>query len=642
MTTQTMEFQAETRQLLDLMIHSLYRHKEIFLRELISNASDALDKVRFEALTRPELLEGDDDLAIRLETDRDARTLTIADNGIGMSRDEVIENLGTIARSGTREFVAALKDAKEQATSAPELIGQFGVGFYSAFMVADRVTVETRRADLPAGEGVRWTSTGGGAFELETIERAPRGTRITLHLKERGEEGEEMPELTAEWALRGLVKKYSDFVQWPIRMDVEREEGEGDDKKTVVKTETLNSMKPLWTRTPSEVTDEEHAEFYKQLAHDWEPPGRTIHFRAEGTLEYTALLYVPSHRPLAFLEGDRGKSKLSLYVKRVFIMDDCDELLPPWLRFVRGLVDSSDLPLNVSRETLQHTRQMAPIRRRLVTKTLETFKKWLDDDRDAYAKTWGEFGPLIKEGMYGEDDETKFKIAEVCLFRSTRGDGLVTLDEVIEAMPDGQEEVYWLAGPDLDTLRRSPHLEAFAARGYEVLLLTDPVDEFAMQRLTEFDGKPLKAIDKGDVDLGDDEEKAARDEKAKELKPLLDAVKERLGEQVAEVRFSSRLKESPAVLVTGEQDLSPHMARLLRGMDREVPESKRILELNASHPLVKRLDALRDGSAGRFGDYCELLFGQAQLAEGTAPEDPQRFNRLLTSLMVGEDRPDDE
>lgn len=636
MTTQTMEFQAETRQLLDLMIHSLYRHKEIFLRELISNSSDALDKVRFEALTDAELLGDDDDLRIRLEPDGEAKTLTITDNGIGMSHDEVVQNLGTIARSGTREFLSALSEAKEKKTSAPELIGQFGVGFYSAFMVADRVVVETRRADLPASEAVRWTSTGDGSFEIETVDRAERGTRITLHLKEKGDEGEEIPDVTTEWGLRAVVKKYSDFVQWPIRMDVERKEGEGDAETTVTKTETLNSMKPLWTRSPNEVKEEEHAEFYKQFAHDWEPPARTIHFKAEGTLEYTALLYVPSHKPLMMAESDRGKSKLSLYVKRVFIADDCDELLPPWLRFVRGLVDSSDLPLNVSRETLQHTRQMTPIRKRLVSKLLDTFKSWLDDDREGYEKIWGEFGPLLKEGIYGEDDETKFKVAEACLFRSTRGDGLVSLDEVIEKMPKEQEAIYWLAGPDLETLKRSPHLEAFAARGYEVLLLTDPVDEFAMQRLTEFDGKPIQAVDKGDIDLADDEEKAARDEKAKELQPLIDAVKEKLGDAVSDVRFSSRLKESPAVLVTGENDMSPHMARMLRGMDRAVPESKRILELNPAHALVTRMEKLRDGSEARFGDFCELVYAQALLAEGTPLKDPTRFNQLVTTLMVGD------
>jgi len=639
MTAQTMEFQAETTQLLDLMIHSLYKQKEIFLRELISNASDALDKVRFEALTDTDLLKDDDDLSIRIEADGEERTLTIVDNGIGMSRDEVVENLGTIARSGTREFLAAMAASNESAKggAAPELIGQFGVGFYSAFMVADRVTVETRRAGQPEDTGVRWSSTGDGKYDIETIERGARGTTITLHLKEKGEEAEEIPDFTAEWMLRGTVKKYSDFVQWPIRMDVEREEGEGNDKKTVVTNETLNSMKPLWTRSPSEVTDEEHAEFYKQLSHDWEAPGKTVHFKAEGTLEYAALLYIPSHKPMAMFEGEHAQSKLSLYVKRVLIMDDCEELLPPWLRFVRGLVDSSDLPLNVSRETLQHTRQMTPIKKRLVTKVVETFKTWLDDDREGYEKVWGEFGAMIKEGMYGEDDDTKFKIAESCLFRSTRGDGLVSLDEVIEAMPEDQKAIYWLAGSELDTLRRSPHLETFTDRGYEVLLLTDPVDEFAMQRLTEFDSRPLVAIDKGELELdeADGDDKKAREEKEGALKPLLEAVKESLGDQVGEVRLSNRLKDSPAVLVTGQDDMSPHMRRMMERMDQATPPSTRILELNAEHPLVARLDSMREADGDRFGEYCELIHGQAQLAEGTPPKDPQRFNRLLVELMVG-------
>ncbi len=633
MSTETREFQAEARQLLELMIHSLYKHKEIFLRELVSNASDALDKVRFESLTNPELLAGDDRLHVRIEADAGKRTLTIADNGIGMSRDEVIENLGTIARSGTREFMTALAAARKDSAATPELIGQFGVGFYSSFMVADEVVVVTRRA---GEEGAtRWTSRGDGRYTIEETTRDGRGTTVTLHLKEKGEADEEVPDFTSEWRIRDVIKKYSDFVAWPIEMEVERSEGEGDDKKVVKKVETLNSMKPLWTRSPSEVTEEEHAEFYKHLTHDWEAPARTVHFRAEGTLEYTALLYIPSRKPLAMFETNHNKSRLSLYVKRVFIMDDCEELLPPWLRFVRGLVDSSDLPLNVSRETLQHTRQMVPIKKKLVAKVLETAKRMLEDEREAYEKVWASFGSTLKEGIYFEDEEAKFKVAEVCLFRSTRGDGLVSLDEYVEKMPFKQKEILFLAGADKKTLLASPHLEAAKKNGFEVLLLTDPVDEFAMQRLTEFDGKPVRSLERGELDLDDDDEKKEEREKKQEaLKPLLDSVKAVLKDRVGDVRFSNRLTESPAVLVTGEHDVSPHMQRILREANQEVPPAARVLELNPSHPLVEKMDALRGTDDDRLSDYCDLLYGQALIAEGTPLTDPAAFNRLLTDLMV--------
>ena len=624
---ETMEFQAETRQLLDLMIHSLYKHKEIFLRELISNASDALDKMRFLAASNAKALDGDEHLHIRVEGDAEDRTLLIADNGVGMSRDDLVENLGTIARSGTREFLSQLKDA--DGSDLPELIGQFGVGFYSAFMVADEVTVDTRRHDEEQGH--RWRSKGDGSYSIEPIDKPDRGTTIVLHLKERAETDDAFQDFTQEWTIRETVKRYSDFVAYPIEMEVEREEGEGDDKKTVTRVETLNSMKPLWTRPAAEVTDEEHADFYKHVTKDWEAPRRTIHFKAEGTLEYHALLYLPSHKPLMTHDHHQPKSRLSLYVKRVFIMDDCEELLPPWLRFVRGLVDSGDMPLNVSRETLQHNRQMTPIRKRLTSKVLDTLSTMLDDEREEYDQFWDDFGAVLKEGIY-YDDEHKDKVAAISLFQSSKEDGRTTLKAYVERMPDDQKEIYYLAGTDKKSLLASPHLEAFARKGFEVLFLTDPVDEFALQRLTEFDGKALKSIERGQVELEDDDEKEAREEKEKELKPLLERVQTSLDDHVSEVRFSNRLTDSAAVLVTGEHDLTPQMERILRDARQEVPESKRILELNPDHPLVAAMNEQQDD--GPFGDYCKLLYGQALLAEGSTLPDPASFNKLLVDLMV--------
>ena len=628
---ETMEFQAEARQLLDLMIHSLYQHKEIFLRELISNASDALDKLRYEALTDTSLLEGDERLAVRLSIDADQRLLVVSDNGIGMNRDDLVANLGTIARSGTKEFLRALEQAKGRSGDMPELIGQFGVGFYSSFMVADQVVVQTRRADET--QGYRWSSRADGQFTIEAIELEQRGTSVTLHLKPKGPDEQDYTDYATEYALREVVKKYSDFVTYPIEMEVEREEGEGDQQQKVRRDEVLNSMKPLWTRTPSELTDEEHNEFYRHLTHDWEEPAARVHFRAEGALEYTALLYVPAHKTFSMLGPQEHKSRLSLYVKRVFIMADCEELLPPWLRFVGGLVDSSDLPLNVSRETLQHARQMVPIRKKLTSKLVESFKRMLEDDRDAYQKIWENFGAIIKEGIYFENEEDKFRVAEIALFQSTRSEGLITLDEYIEKMPFKQKEIYFISGKDRKSLLTSPHLEACKRNGFEVLLLTDPVDEFAMQRLTEFDNTKLKSVERGQIELEDDEQKEKREEQEQELKPLLEAVKQSLGERVGEVRFSNRLTDSAAVLVSGEDDLTPHMKRVLREARQDVPDTARALELNPEHALIARLSKLQEDES-RFGDYCELIFCQALLSEGSPLEDPPRFNRLVTELMV--------
>ena len=628
--TETHAFQAETRQLLDLVVHSLYTHEEIFLRELISNASDALDKLRFEVLTESRAGEGESDLgelAIRLEVDPEARLLRVIDPGIGMSREEVIENLGTIARSGTKNFLEVLKAAEKTPSALPELIGQFGVGFYASFMVADEVELETKRAG--EAKGVRWRSRGDGEYTLEDVDRDVCGTTVTLHLKplESGD-GETSTDYTSTALLRGIVKRYSDFIEYPIEMEV----GEGEDRKV----EVLNSKKPLWTRPKSEITDEEYAEFYKHHTHDWHEPLETIHFKAEGTTEYTALLYLPKERPLDLFDPSQAKSRIHLYVKRVFIMADCEELAAPWLRFVRGVVDSADLPLNVSRETLQHDRRTRQIQSRVTRKVLDALKKLLADRREDYAAFWGAFGPVLKEGIY-YDEENKEEVAGLGLFASTAGDGLTTLAEYVERMPVAQKELYVLLAPDLETARRSPHLEAASARGREVIFLTDPVDEFVLQRLTEFQERPLKRIDRGEVDFEDEDEKEEREAKEKELEPVLEAVRKELAENVSDVRFSSRLTDSPACLVGEEHDLSPQMRRILEETGQAVPETKRALELNASHPLTARLSELVDADYGRFGEACELVLGLALVAEGAAPKDPARFTRLVSDLLVQPD-----
>ncbi|QDU68279.1 molecular chaperone HtpG [Engelhardtia mirabilis] len=642
----TMEFQAEARQLLDLVIHSLYSHKEIFLRELVSNASDALDKLRFEALKDPALLEGDARLRIELVPDSDARTLTIVDNGVGMDRDEVIANIGTIASSGTRRFLEELKHKGERA-DVPELIGQFGVGFYAAFMVADDVTVETRRAG--SDKGVRWQSAGEGSYTLEEADGLARGTRITLKLREIDAEEAGAADYTQEWVLRDVIRRYSDFVEYPIEMEIERqqpvakaEDAEEDDDaepemETVRETVTLNSMRPLWTRSKADITEDEYTEFYKHLTREWEPPLDTIHFKAEGTTEYTALLFLPSRKPMGLFDPTEAKSRISLYVRKVFITDDCEELAPVWLRFVRGLVDSSDLPLNVSRETLQHARQLGQIKKRLTRKVLDAFGTLLADRREDYVKFWGQFGAVIKEGLY-YDDDVREDLAKVCLFHTTAGDELTSLDEYVGRMPEGQEAIYVLSAPDLTAARRSPHLEAFKAKGYEVLLMVDQVDEFALQRLDEFDGKPLRSIAKGQVDLGDEDSKAKLEEQSKELEGLLEGVKEKLAEHVSEVRLSTRLTDSAAVLVSAEHSMAPHVERMMResGQSFGPAMAKRTLELNPTHPIVKRLEGLRESDGGRFGDYCELLLGQALLAEGSPVPDPGHLAKLMTDLMVGD------
>jgi len=639
--TETHRFEAEVQQVLSLVIHSLYTNREIFLRELISNASDALDKLRFEALTDGSLMEEGETLGVALEADADTGVLRIGDNGIGMDREELTRNLGTIASSGTRRFLEAAADQGDGA-ERPDLIGQFGVGFYSAFMVADRVVVETRRAG--SDEGWRWSSTGDGAYEIEPVEGLARGTVVSLHLREaaEGEEGEGARKFLEEFTLRDVVRRYSDFVEYPIQMEVERTQPKLDDEgnpvegETVTETklETLNSQKPLWSRPKSEITDEEHAEFYRHLTHDWNEPFGHLHFSAEGALEYTALLYLPKQPPFDLFDPSNRESSVSLYVRRVLIQRERTELLPAWLRFVRGVVECADLPLNVSRETLQDDPRLGQIRKRLVKKVLDELGSLLDKDREEYASFWEGFGPVIKEGIWSGDDADS-RIAKVCLFASSNGEALTTLDEYVGRMPEGQETIHVLTGADRTTVEASPLLEGVLERGEEVIFLVDPVDEWVLQRLTEFDGKKIVPLDRADSDE-DDEAREKREELQKEHEGFLGAVQGALDEEVGEVRFTTRLKDSPAVLVAAEGGISGHMERLLRRSGQEVPVQKRVLELNPEHALVKGLTKLHgvDANSPRIAEAAEVLHGQALLAEGGTPKDPRRFGQLVTELLL--------
>lgn len=631
---ETHSFQAEVKELLGLMIHSLYSHQEIFLRELISNASDALDKLRFEALTKPELGAASSDLAIRLEVDTAARTLSITDNGIGMSRAEVIENLGTIARSGTRKFLEALK---QKGSDAPELIGQFGVGFYSSFMVAERITVDTCRAG--ESTGTRWTSTGDGQFTLEDSDLATRGTRITLHLKPHADGDEHAQDFCDANVVRALVRKYSDFVEWPIRLPARLLPDEGGLKKELdsdgVECLVLNSRKPLWARPKDEIQPAEYAQFYRHLTHGWSDPLETVHIKTDGTNEYTALFYVPSERPFDMFEPGRDKSHVALYVRRVFVMAECEQILPSWLRFVRGVVDSQDLPLNVSREILQHNRAMAQISKHCTKKIVESLGAMLSQRRADYERFWSAFGQVLKEGVV-LDRENSEKIAALALFPSTHGDALVTLDEYLSRCPSEQSSIYVLSGDDLAAARRSPHLETLAARGWEVLFFVDGIDEWLLDSLREYKGKKLVELGRGEADFATEAEKFDREQKEREFRSVLERVETVLAPHVAKVRFSGRLKQSPAVLVDDAQSPGPHMQRLMRQTGQEPPPRKRVLELNAEHPLTRKLKELHDEGpeTGRVKDWGELLLGQALLAEGSPLPDPTRFSQLVSDLML--------
>ena len=638
-TTETHAFQAEVTELLDLMIHSLYSHREIFLRELISNASDALDKLRIEALQDEDLLGVDKRLCIRLEPEPANGKLTIIDNGIGMSREEVIENLGTIARSGTRGFLDRMKESGQTAGAEhADLIGQFGVGFYSIFMVAERVVVDTWRAGEDVG--TRWTSSGGGDYTIEEIAGGARGTSITLEMKPLDPEDPESQDFTQPQLLRGLVRKYSDFVEYPVEMaaahlsDATDEEQETSEEG--IQVVRLNSMKPLWARPRGEVTDDEHKEFYRHLTHGFGDPIDWIHFKAEGKSEYTALLYLPGERAPDFFDPQRDKPRLSLYVKRVLVMHECEDLLPVWLRFVRGLVDSQDLPLNVSREILQQNRGVTRIRERLVKKVIDALGAMLADRREDYVSFWRAYGAVVKEGIVMDPTHSD-DVAKLSLFESSASEELTTLDEYVARMPEGQEHIYCLAGANRKAVETSPHMEAVRERGFEVLYFVDPVDEWVLERLSTYEEKPLKLLDKGDVTFDSDERKEQREEQEREMRDLLEMLEGELKETVEKVRFSSRLKDSPAVLVDDESAMGPYMERLMRQSGQELPARKRILELNPDHPVLARLKALHDADAGdqRVKDYATLLHGQALLAEGSPLDDPQRFGQLVSDLMVG-------
>ncbi len=634
-----LEFQAEARQLLDLMVHSVYSNKDSFLRELISNASDALDKLRLEAFRNKDLDVDTSDLHIELDVDKDARTLTIRDNGIGMTRAEVVDLIGTLAKSGTAELRKQLREARNAAASE-ELIGQFGIGFYSSFMVADKVELLTRKAG--ESDATKWASSGEGTYTIESVDDAPQGTAVTLHLKPEDAE-DELHDYTAEFKIRSLVKKYSNFIAWPIRMEVVRrepasdEEGASGEETVTIETETLNSMKALWARPKEEVSEEEYKEFYKHIAHAWDDPLEVIAMRAEGTFEYQALLFIPSHAPFDLFNRD-AQTGIQLYVKRVFIMADCDELMPEYLRFVKGVVDAQDMSLNVSREILQQDRQIKAIRRRLTKKVLSTIKDLQSERPDDYRTFWTQFGRVVKEGLLNDFDNQE-TLLQLSSFASTRSEEeATTLAQYVERMKEGQTQIFYATGESRQQILKSPHLEAFKAKGYEVLLLTDPVDEVWVGTVTEFDGKPLQSIAKGEVDLGGDgdESEAEREEQQKEFADLLSWLKETLTDHVKEVRLSNRLTDSPACLITDAFGITPALARMYRASGQAIPAGKRILELNPNHPLVIGLrQAHQDRSDDpSVAETAELLYGTALLAEGGALDDPARFAEILAGRLA--------
>ena len=616
-------FQAEVRQLLQLMIHSLYSNREIFLRELISNASDACDKLRFEALHNEALFESDFELKIRVHYDADARTVTIADNGVGMSRDEAIGNLGTIAKSGTQEFFSQLSgDQKKDA----HLIGQFGVGFYSSFIVADKVTVHTRRAGETPAQGVRWESDGGGDFTIEMAEKATRGTEITLHLRE----GQE--DLLDGSRLRTIIRKYSDHIVQPILM--KKEEWKDGKQEKGTDEETVNQASALWARPRTDITDEQYKEFYKHVGHDFEDPLAWTHARVEGRQEFTHLLYVPARAPFDLWDRD-ARHGIKLYVRRVFIMDDAEQLMPSYLRFVRGVVDSNDLPLNVSREILQESKDIEAIRGGCTRKVLALLEELATSDKDKYAKFWSAFGKVLKEGV-GEDFSNRDRIAGLLRFASTHDDAAepaVSLAEYVARMKTGQDKIYYVTADSFNAARNSPHLEVFRKKGIEVLLLSDRVDEWVVGHVTEFDGKTLVSVAKGGLDLGaleDEEEKKERESETSELSDLIGRIKASLGDRVKDVRVTHRLTESPACLVADEHDMSGNLARLLKAAGQPAPAMKPILEINPKHPVVQRLKS----EEKKFDDWSAVLLDQAVLAEGGQLDDPATFVKRINALML--------
>ncbi|MCW8278057.1 molecular chaperone HtpG [Pseudomonas sp. PCH199] len=623
---ETLGFQTEVKQLLHLMIHSLYSNKEIFLRELISNASDAVDKLRFEALSKPDLLEGGAELKIRVSFDKDAKTVTLEDNGIGMSREDVITHLGTIAKSGTADFMKNLSGDQKKDS---HLIGQFGVGFYSAFIVADKVDVFSRRAGSPASEGVHWSSKGEGEFEVATTDKAERGTRIVLHLKAAEDE------FADGWRLRNIIKKYSDHIALPIELPKEVAAVEGEEKPAV-EWETVNRASALWTRPRTEVKDEEYQEFYKHIAHDFENPLSWSHNKVEGKLEYSSLLYLPARAPFDLYQREAPKG-LKLYVQRVFVMDQAESFLPLYLRFIKGVVDSNDLSLNVSREILQKDPIIDSMKSALTKRVLDMLEKLAKNEPEQYKGFWKNFGQVMKEGP-AEDFANKEKIAGLLRFASTSGDEgeqIVGLAEYLARAKEGQDKIYYLTGETYAQVKNSPHLEVFRKKGIEVLLLTDRIDEWLMSYLSDFDGKNFVDVARGDLDLGNldsEEDKKAAQEVAKSKEGLVERLKTALGESVAEVRVSHRLTDSPAILAIGEQDLGLQMRQILEASGQKVPDSKPIFEFNPAHPLIEKLD--NEQSDERFGDLSHILFDQAALAAGDSLKDPAAYVRRLNKLLV--------
>ena len=630
MTKTNLEFKTEVKQLLDLMIHSLYSHKEIFLRELISNASDAIDRVRYEALTKSSVTEGDTELKIKIIPDKDAGTLTISDNGIGMTEDEIIKALGTIAHSGTKEFMAALqsKEVKEN----PELIGQFGVGFYSSFMVADSVTVITRKAGTKGEQGIQWESTADGFYSIDKVDKEGKGTDIILHLKE------DEKKYLDEWEIRSVVSKYSDYIEHPVVMDIEREkddEKKEGEKIKVKEEETLNSKKAIWLKEKSSIEDSEYNEFYKHISHDFSDPAKVIHYKAEGTSEFNALLYIPSKVPMDifYKEYQIGPA---LYVKRVQIMDHCEQLIPIYLRFVKGVVDSSDLPLNVSRELLQNNRQIEVINKSVTKKVLDTLADMKKNDYENYILFFNEFGRVLKEGVH-YDFSKKEAIADLLLFYATsKTDGTyTTLQDYVDNMKEGQEDIYYVTGSSREDVMKSPYIEAFKEKGYDVLIMLEEVDDVIMSSLGEFKGKKIKSVIKGDIDLDKSSEEDKK-EAEKKLETLIALIKEQLKDDVSDVRLSGRLRDTACCLVAQEGGMDPQMEKLMKQMGQQMPENKRILELNPKHPLFEAMNKIfeKDQKAVALEEYITLLYNQALLLEGSKPKDPAAFASAVTKLMV--------
>ena len=634
------KFKTEVQELLNLVIHSLYSNTDIFIRELVSNGSDAIDKLRFESLTKSELIDNGSSLKIKIIPDKASNTITVSDNGIGMTREEVETNLGTIAHSGTRAFLDQLK---ENVTDSPDLIGQFGVGFYASFMVADKVKVISRKAGQSSA--VKWESSGDGSYTIDDTEKECNGTDVILSLRD------DKKDYLEEWTIKRVIKQYSDFVEYPVTMDVSREETPGDkegneikdtEKVTVIEEETLNSMKAIWMRPKKDVKDAEYNEFYKHISHDYTDPLSKIHYFAEGAIEFRALLYLPSKAPFDLFTRDERKG-IHLYVKRVFIMDDCKELMPEYLRFVKGVVESNDLPLNVSREILQEDALIKKIQKSLVTKILSTLKEMKDKKLEDYLTFYKEFGPVFKEGMHF-DFANKEKIQELIMYESSKTNSgeLIPLKDYLNRMQTDQKEIYYISGENRESAENSPHLEIFKKNDIEVLFLTDPIDEWVTQSLTEYDGKKLKAIDRGDIELDflKDKEKSEKSAKAddKKYKNLIKHIKSKLEDRVKDVKVSSRLTDSASCLVNDEFGMSAHMEKIMKSMNQDSPPSKRVLEINPKHPVAKIILTLfkNDTKNKKLNDYIELLYDQALITEGTPIKDPLKFNKLISELMVFE------